>query len=287
MKNYLELVANVISHGSRKQNRTGVLTRSLTGQSLRFDDIDQHFPLVTTRRIPFRMIFEETMFFLRGETQTKILEEKGVGIWKGNTSREFLDKRGLNFLDEGDMGKGYGHQIRNFGSSGFDQLVSLISGLRNDPYDRRHVISHWCPYELKDSALPPCHIMHMYSVYQENEENYLDSSFVMRSSDVFHGLPFNIASYALMNILFSNCCGFIPRSLVYFGQDVHIYETHIDVGKQQLERSPKHLPQLILLKNLYKESVDDTIRELLNLKFEDIALKNYSPHSPLKAEMVI
>lgn len=284
MKNYLDLVANVISTGAKKLNRTGVVTRSLCGQSLRFDDIDQQFPLATTRNVPFRMIFEETMFFLRGETQTKILEEKGVGIWKGNTSREFLDQRKLFSLDEGDMGKGYGHQIRNFGSSGYDQLTSLISGLRNDPWDRRHVISHWCPFELKDAALPPCHIMHMYSVCSEN---YLDSSFVMRSSDIFHGLPFNIASYALINILISNCCKLIPRSLVYFGHDVHIYETHLDVAKQQVERTPRNLPQLELLKNLYKESVEDTVEELLSLKFEDVKLKNYSPHTALKAAMVV
>lgn len=287
MKNYLELVDSVVSTGAKKLNRTGVITRSLFGQSLRFDDIDQQFPLVTTRRIPFRMIFEETMFFLRGETQTKILEEKGIGIWKENTSRDFLDKRGLSSLEEGDMGKGYGHQIRNFGSSGYDQLTALISGLRNDPWDRRHVISHWCPFELKDTALPPCHLMHMYSVCREYEENYLDSSFVMRSSDIFHGLPFNIASYALINILISNCCGLVPRSLVYFGQDVHIYETHLDVAKQQLERIPKNLPQLVILKNLYKESVEDTIEELMNLKFEDVKLQNYSPHNALKVSMVV
>ena len=283
MKNYIELLSNVIANGAKKQNRTGVITQSLCGQSLRFEDIANNFPLVTTRRIPFRMIFEETMFFLRGDTQTKLLEDKGVNIWKGNTSRGFLDQRGLTHLEEGDMGKGYGHQIRNFGSSGYDQLVSLITGLREDPNGRRHVITHWCPYELDDTALPPCHLMHMYSVC----ENYLDSSFIMRSSDVFHGLPFNIASYALMNTLVANCCGLVPRSLVYFGWDVHLYETHINAAKQQILRTPKEPPKLILTKNLYHDSIEDTVRSLTTLRFEDVKLVEYLSHTALKAEMVV
>lgn len=293
MKNYIDLLNNILSFGEIKSNRTGTNTRTLIGQTLTFNDINCQFPLITTKRIPFRIIFEEIMFFLRGETQTKRLEEKGIKIWKGNTSREFLDKRGLFHLDEGNMGKGYGHQLRNFGTSGYDQLKALIYNLKTDPSDRRHVVTHWCPYELNDAALPPCHIVHMYSVSPPITTNsgttdrYLDSSFIMRSSDAFHGLPFNIASYALMNILVANCCGYIPRSLVYFGHDVHLYESHLDVVQEQITRKPQPLPKLVLGKQLHHQSLDETMKELLTLEFTDITLENYTPLGTLRAPMVI
>lgn len=287
MRQYLNLLNSIVVSGTRRENRTGVYTRSLLGQTLRFEDINGNFPLITTKRVPFRMIFEETMFFLRGDTQTKKLEEKGIKIWTGNTTRSFLDSRGLYHLEEGDMGKGYGHQIRNFASSGYDQLTELIRGLREDPWDRRHIISHWCPSEVKDAALPPCHIMHMYTVEQVDKEFYLDSSFVMRSTDTFHGLPFNIASYALINILLANCCGYKPRNLVYFGHDVHVYETHLDVVAKQLEREPYTSPRVLVKNKLYQESVAATVEELSKLTYEDIELIGYQSHKSLKAEMVV
>lgn len=287
MKNYLELLIEIMNLGTSNDNRTGVRAKSLIGKTLRFNNVNDFFPLITTRRIPFRLIFEETMFFLSGKTQTKYLENHNVNIWKGNTSRAFLDSRGLTHLEEGDMGKGYGHQIRNFGSTGYDQLKNLLIGLRNNPHDRRHVISHWCPSELADTALPPCHVMHMYSVSSDSDKKYLNSSFIMRSSDAFHGLPFNIASYALINVLISNCCGFTPGTLTYFAHDVHIYESHIDAVNHQLERCPKSLPILVINKNLYRDSIDDTLNELLSLSYEDVKLLHYDPYDSIKVEMVI
>lgn len=301
MRTYLNLLSDILARGTVKENRTGVHTHALVGAMLRFDNIDQQFPLVTTKSVPFRMVFEEIMFFLRGESQTKILEEKGINIWKGNTSRTFLDQRGLGHLDEGDMGKGYGHQIRNFGSSGYDQLRALIAGLRVDPYGRRHVITHWCPFELKDAALPPCHLMHMYSVGDANVDGAsvgdanvdggaggcLNSSFVMRSSDAFHGLPFNLAGYALLNILIANCCGLKPHTLVYFGHDVHIYKTHVNAVHMQMERDPKGFPKLVLKKNLYDDSIDETMKNLTSLTYDDVELIDYVAHPPIKVAMVV
>jgi len=287
MKNYIELLTEILSTGTTKKNRTEICTKYLTGKTLLFSNINDAFPLVTTRRIPFRLIFEETMFFLRGKTQTKYLEDINVNIWKGNTSREFLNSRGLYHLEEGDMGKSYGHQIRNFGSTGYDQLKILLIGLRTNPLDRRHVISHWCPPELDDAALPPCHVMHMYSVRTDKNIDYLDSSFVMRSSDAFHGLPFNIASYALINTLIAKCCGFTPGSLTYFAHDVHVYESHIDAVNEQINRQPMLLPRLLINKNIYLDSVDDTINELTNLSINDIQLINYNSYGPLKVNMVV
>lgn len=271
MKVYLDLLHDVVTNGISSTNRTGIPSQSLTGRSLRWN-LSDGFPIVTTRKVSFKIAFEETMFFLRGETHTKTLEEKGIGIWKENTSRQFLDSVGLTNLDEGDMGKGYGYQIRNFGGSGYDQLDTLLSGLKKDPTGRRHVISHWCPYQLSDVTLPPCHLMHMYSVKNDK----LDSSFVMRSSDVYHGLPYNIMSYALMNNIFSKYLGINPGELVYFGHDVHVYEPHIKVINQQLIRHPYPLPRLVINKNL------QTLQDILDLKISDCILDGYESHPALQ-----
>jgi len=233
---------------------------------------------LTTRQISFRIAFEETLFFLRGETQTKLLEEKKIGIWRDNTSREFLDERGLGHIEAGDMGKGYGYQIRNFGGTGHDQLATLLAGLANNPTGRRHVITHWCPNQLHEAALPPCHLLHMYSV----KNGRLDSSFVMRSSDLYHGLPYNIMSYALMNHIFASHLGLAPGELVYFGHDVHVYETHTRAVETQMSREPKQLPQLIIKKAL------PTIDDIMSLDYADCNLIDYNPHPALpKVDMAI
>lgn len=273
MKQYLELLRDVLENGSPRTNRTGIDSVSVFGRMLKFD-LGEGFPIVTTRKCSFKTAFEETMFFLRGKTQTKELD---IGIWKENTSREFLDSRGLNHLEEGDMGKGYGHQIRNFASSGFDQLEHLLEGLKNDPTSRRHVISHWCPHELSETALPPCHVMHFYSI----ESNKLNSSFVMRSSDAYLGLPFNIMGFAFINILFSHFLNLEPGTLTWFGHDVHLYVNQLDSVKIQLERDPLKLPRLKIEKPV------TSLRDLLSLTFQDLKLENYQHYPPLKVQMAI
>lgn len=288
MRNYLELLESILSRGTVKPNRTGVLAKSLTGQTLTFENIAAEFPLVTTRKIPFRLVFEETMMFLCGKTQTKdALESKNILIWQKNTSRSFLDSRGLKHLAVGDMGLGYGHQIRNFGSSGYDQLEALLVGLKLNPCDRRHVVTHWCPPELDQAALPPCHLLHMYSVDTANGVSYLDSSFVMRSSDAFHGLPFNIASYALINHLIAECCGFVPRKLVYFGHDVHIYDSHRAAVETLLTRTPRRPGTLLLKKSLYRESVAETLKQLESLTIDDVEVAGYTCCDAIKVDMVV
>ena len=277
MKNYLLLMKELVDSGRETPNRTGVTALSLTGRTLRWDLADG-FPILTTRRVSVRLAFEETLFFLRGETQTKSLERKGIAIWKGNTSAEFLASRGLAHLPEGDMGKGYGYQIRNFAGTGCDQLVRLLDGLRDDPYGRRHVVSHWCPNQLDECALPPCHVMHAYSV----RNGRLDSSFIMRSSDAYHGLPYNVMSYALLNHLFARHLGLEPGELVYFGHDVHLYSIHLSAVESQLAREPRLLPQLVVKKPI------PTLNDLLALQFEDIELAGYDPHPALqKLAMVV
>jgi thymidylate synthase len=276
MQNYNELIRDVLLNGVDKPDRTGIGSKAVFGRMLRWD-LSEGFPLQTTRRVPLRIAFEETMFFLRGQTDTKILEDKNVNIWKGNTTREFLDSRGLAHLPEGSMGAGYSHQWRNFGGdvgvpNGVDQIKLLLDGLKHDPGSRRHIVTAWNPQQLSETPLPPCHITNMYSVI----DNKLNSSFIMRSNDVPFGLPFNIAGYALLNHIFASHLGMIPGELVYFGWDVHIYQNQIDMCNEILEREPRPLPTLNIKKSL------STFDDILSLEWGDIELLNYDPHLDIK-----
>lgn len=287
MQNYKELLTDIIQNGVDKPDRTGIGSRAVFGRILRWD-LSKGFPLLTIRKVPMRIAFEETMFFLRGETQTKLLEEKNINIWKGNTSREFLDKRGLSNLPEGDMGKGYGYQWRHWESINkdvyfgwpkeTDQIADLLSGLKKDPYGRRHVVTGWNPGQLHEMALPPCHMLHMYSVEGDFTINQgsLNNCFVMRSNDVPFGLPFNIASYALLNHIFAKHLGMTPGELVYMGWDVHIYQNQMDMTYEMLEREPRALPKLIIHKDLA------TFDDILALQWEDIEIIGYDPHPDVK-----
>lgn len=292
MKNYLELLKDVIDNGVDKPDRTGIGSRSVFGRTLRWD-LSQGFPIQTTRKVPLRIAFEELLLFLRGQTNTKILEEKNINIWKGNTTREFLDKRGLQHLPEGDMGKGYGYQMRNWTSVDpkfygeeieTDQITELLKGLKSDPYGRRHVVTHWNPGELNEAALPPCHLMHMYSVEGDFTINNgkLNSCFIMRSSDIYLGLPTNIISYALLNHIFAKHLNLIPGDLVYFGWDVHLYNNQIDSVTEVLKRQPKPLPVLKINKDL------STFDDILALQWEDVELIGYDPHPAMpRVEMAV
>ena len=281
MQNYIDLIADILENGISKDDRTGVGNKSVFGRQLRWD-LSKGFPAITTRPSPFRIAFEETMFFLRGETDTKILEEKNVNIWKGNTTREFLDNRDMQHYPEGNMGLGYSHQWRNFGGTGpyslsdyvvgTDQVKELIDGLRSDPNGRRHIISAWNPNQLKETALPPCHILQQYLVFNGK----LNSIFYMRSNDVIYGLPFNIMGYALLNHLFAKLLNLEPGELVYSGADVHIYNNQIEMAEQQILRKPGTLPTLIIHKDI------STLDELLSLEFKDVTLEGYNPQPDFK-----
>jgi thymidylate synthase len=281
MQNFVDLLQDILQNGVDKSDRTGIGSRAVFGRQLRWN-LSEGFPIITTRKVPLRIAFEETMFFLRGEQDTKKLEAKKINIWKGNTTREFLDSRGLYTLEEGDMGRGYGVQWRDFGGHfgmhGVDQIKLLLDGMRKDPFGRRHVVTGWNPAELHMMALPPCHMLHMYSI---DPDGRLNNSFVMRSNDVPFGLPFNIMSYALLNHIFAKHLGLIPGELVYMGWDVHIYQNQMDMVKEQLTRTPKALPKFNIKKDL------STLDDIMNLQWEDVELIGYDPHPDIanKPEM--
>lgn len=276
MQNYLDLMKDILENGIDKGDRTGVGTRSIFGAMLTWD-LAAGFPNITTRKVAMRIAFEETWMFLRGITDTLVLEEKNIKIWKGNTTREFLDDRGLQHLPVGSLGTGYSHQWRNFGGTlggndGVDQIVELLDGLKNDPNSRRHIVTGWNPTQLAGSPLPPCHLYNQYAV----NNGRLDSSFVMRSNDVPFGLPMNMMGYALLNMVFAKYLGLQPGKLVYFGNDVHIYQNQIEMAREQIQRAPRALPRLLINKEL------NTFDDILNMEFTDLELVGYDPHPDFK-----
>lgn len=280
---YLELIDELIKNGDESLDRTGTGTKSLFGKQLKFSLEDNTLPLLTTKKVFFRGVVEELLFFLRGETQTKLLEEKGINIWKGNTSREFLDKKGLNYLEEGDLGKGYGFQWRSFGGSqehcinGIDQIAYLIDGIRNDPYSRRHIVTAWNPQQLDEMALPPCHWS--FQMYVRNGK--LSCLWNQRSVDTFLGLPFNIASYALLTHIIAKCSNLEAKEIIFNGGDVHLYNNHIEQAKIQLEREPFKFPKIKINKEI------KNISDIENLEFKDFELIGYESHKTIEAKMAI
>lgn len=286
---YLELLGEILQKGSQREDRTGVGTFSLFGTNLRFSLENSCVPMLTTKKMFVRGVVEELLFFLRGETDTKKLEEKGVNIWKGNTAREFLDKRGLNHLPEGDMGKGYGFQWRNFGghtedvfsvpleNKGIDQLKNVISSLKFNPTDRRIIMSAWNPYQMNEMALPPCHIMVQFYA----DAGKLSSQFYMRSVDTFLGLPFNILSYAILTHIVAHTVGMEAKELVFIGGDTHIYQNHLQQVSEQIKREPYPFPTMKINRRLCE------VEDIESLKFDDFEFINYQSHPSIKAEMAI
>ena len=250
-------------------------TLSLFGESMKFD-LSDGFPIITTRKIPLRIAFEETMFFLRGETDTKKLEEKKINIWKGNTSREFLDNIGHEAWAEGEIGPGsYGALWRGFPYNGgkIDQVKVTLDAMKNNPESRRHLISAWHPqYSLTEAALPACHMLYQYGI----KNNKLHSTFYMRSSDFIFGAPFNICGYALMQHIFAKYLNLDVGTLTYCAGDVHIYNNQISIVKEMVKRVPKKLPILIINKEL------NIFEDILSLEFSDIKLEGYEPYPDFK-----
>ena len=286
---YLDLLKEILEEGSLKHNRTGVDTKAVFGRMMRFN-LKEAFPILTTRKIFFRGVFEELMFFLRGDTNSKHLEEKGVNIWKGNTSREFLDGRGLNCLPEGEIGCAYSHQWRNFGGEhslipetkglkGVDQIAKVISQIKNDPTSRRIYIVGVNPAQEQFMALPCCHTYCQFICDPEKKE--LNCLFQIRSNDATLGLGFNTSQYALLLFLLAAVTGYTPNELVYVGIDVHIYSNHFDAVREQLKREPRPFPRLELNKKI------SSLEELESLQYEDLSLIGYDPYPNIKMDMVV
>lgn len=286
---YLNLLSDIISKGENRNDRTGVGTIGIFGTQLRFSLDGGKIPMLTTKKMFVKGVIEELLFFLRGDTDTKKLEVKGVNIWKGNTTREFLDKRGLTYLPEGDMGKGYGFQWRNFGGyeggytlsdfpiEGVDQLAEVIDKLKNNPNDRRIIMTAWNPSQLKDMALEPCHILAQFYAINGN----LSCQWYQRSVDTFLGLPFNIASYAILTHIIAQTVNMKPKEVIFVGGDTHIYKNHLEQVALQLTRKPYDFPTIKI--NKETKSVED----IEKLSYEDFEIIDYKCHPAIKAPMAI
>ena len=283
---YLDLIKKVMEKGTIRKTRNSN-TISLFGEKMEFD-ISKSFPLLTTKRVFFRGIVRELLWFINAKTDSKLLESDKVNIWKGNSSREYLDSIGLNSYREGDCGPIYGFQWRHFNAEytgpdsdytgkGIDQLGNIINLLKNDPTSRRMFMSGWNPCQLTEMALPPCHVSYQFYVRETNNTRYLDCLMYQRSGDLFLGVPFNIASTSLLVYILGNITEINPGKINIVIGDAHIYENHIEQIKTQLERIPNSFPTI---------NINKQLTSLEDLTYEDIILKNYKPHPAIKADMI-
>ena len=276
MKQYHELLKDILKNGEERNDRTGVGTISVFGRQLRFD-LTQGFPAVTTKKLAWKAVVSELLWFLEGSNDERRLAEILYGrpdsgrntIWTGNAEAAYWQPR-AKF--PGDLGRVYGVQWRDWG--GVDQVAKLIDGLKNDPTGRRHIISAWNVDELDQMALPPCHVMSQFYV----SKGKLSCHMYQRSVDVFLGLPFNIASYALLTHMVAHVCGLEVGELIISTGDTHIYSNHVEQVKEQLSREPYPLPTLWLNPN---------IKDIDSFTMETIDLDNYKCHSTIKAEMAV
>ena len=278
---YLHLLNFVLENGIKKETRNGI-TYSHFGSLMKFDvNNGMTFPLLTTKRVFFRGIVEELLWFLRGSTNSKELEAKGINIWKGNSSREYLDSMGLYRYSEGELGPIYGYQWRSFNGQ-IDQLKYLLEELQLKN-SRRAFISAWNPVQLKEQALPPCHIS--YNFYK-NDDEYLSCMMYMRSADLFLGVPFNIASTTLLTMIVAKVMNMKVKEVCVTICDNHIYDEHRDQVKEQLTKERFEFPQLIITKEIDTNlSIDEKIKWIEELTFQDFELKDYKCHSTIKAIM--
>ncbi len=290
MQQYLDLCRHVLEHGEKREDRTGTGTISIFGYQMRFD-LTNGFPLLTTKKVFYRGIFEELLWFLSGNTNIKPLVDKKVGIWnewpydkyskspdfKGETLEEFIEKirDDQEFADKyGNLGPVYGKQWRDF--NGVDQISQLIEGIKNNPFSRRHLVVAYNPSEVKDMALPPCHSLFQFYVSADGKK--LSCQLYQRSGDVFLGVPFNIASYSLLLAMVAQVCDLEPYEFVHTFGDVHIYLNHLDQINEQLSRTPRPLPKLVLNKD---------VKNIFDFKYEDIKIEDYDPYPAIKGAVSV
>lgn len=264
MQNYQDLLNHILDTGTDKGDRTGTGTRSVFGYQMRFNLADG-FPVVTTKKLHLRSIIHELLWFLKGDTNIKYLKDNGVGIWD-----EWAD-------EQGNLGPVYGYQWRNWPTPDgrhIDQIKQLVEGIKQNPDGRRHIVSAWNVADIQNMALPPCHCL--FQFYVANGK--LSCQLYQRSADVFLGVPFNIASYALLTLMVAQVCDLEPGDFIHTFGDVHLYSNHFDQAKLQLTRTPFPLPVMKL---------NPEIRDLFDFKYEDFTLENYQSHPGIKAEVAV
>jgi thymidylate synthase len=264
MRQYLELMQHVLEHGHRKTDRTGTGTLSVFGWQMRFNLADG-FPLLTTKKLHIRSIIHELLWFLKGDTNIRYLKENGVWIWD-----EWADPNG-------DLGPVYGKQWRRWEAADgrvIDQIAQVVESLRRNPDSRRHVVSAWNPGDVNDMALPPCHALFQFYV----ADGRLSCQLYQRSADIFLGVPFNIASYALLTMMMAQVCDYDLGDFVWTGGDCHLYLNHIEQARLQLTRQPRALPTMRL---------NPAIKDIFAFRYEDFTLEGYDPHPHIKAEVAV
>lgn len=282
---YLDSLHQILTRGSLKEDRTGTGTQSMFGMQCRYSLRGGILPLLTTKRVFWKGILHELLWFIAGSTNAKELSAKGVKIWEANGSREFLDKQGLTHREEGDLGPVYGFQWRHFGAEyenmhsdytgqGVDQLAQVIDKIKNNPDDRRIILCAWNPKDLPKMALPPCHAFVQFYV----SDNELSCQLYQRSADMGLGVPFNIASYALLTHMIAHITGLKAGDFVHTMGDAHIYLNHIEAIKEQLTREPRPFPRLVINRDV--DTVDD-------FKFDDFEVHGYNPHPKISMEMAV
>jgi len=264
MKQYLDLLQHVLEHGAQKDDRTGTGTYSVFGYQTRFD-LSQGFPVLTTKKLHLKSIIHELLWFLVGDTNVKYLQDNGVRSWN-----ELAD-------EDGELGPVYGAQWRSWrGADGrtHDQISSVVDQIKSNPYSRRHIVSAWNVAEIEKMALPACHNMFQFYV----AEGKLSCQLYQRSADIFLGVPFNIASYALLTVMFAQVCGYQPGDFVITFGDAHLYNNHLEQARMQLTREPMSLPEMW---------INPEVDSIFEFKFEDFELRGYQAHPHIKAKVSV
>lgn len=264
MQQYLDLLDHILENGVEKNDRTGTGTISCFGYQMRFD-LSEGFPVLTTKKLHLRSIIHELLWFLKGDTNIAYLKENGVRIWD-----EWAD-------ENGELGPVYGYQWRSWpapNGESVDQIANLIKSIRHNPDSRRHIVSAWNPALVDEMALPPCHCLFQFYV----AEGKLSCQLYQRSADTFLGVPFNIASYALLTMMVAQVCNLKPGTFVHTFGDVHLYKNHIEQAQTQLQRDPRPLPQM---------KINPAVKDIFEFRFEDFELVNYDPYPHIKAEVSV
>lgn len=280
MQQYLDLLQLILERGKDREDRTGTGTRGIFGHQMRFD-LREGFPLLTTKKLHIKSIIHELLWFLRGETHVKPLQDAGVRIWNEWATAEQTARFGRA---EGDLGPVYGHQWRNFGATlradgtyendGVDQIKRVLRDIVENPSSRRLIVTGWNPKEADQVALPPCHTLFQFYV----QDGELSCQLYQRSADVFLGVPFNIASYALLTMMIAHVTNLRPGEFIHTMGDAHLYKNHLEQAKTQLARAPKKPPTL---------RIAEGSRDLFAFRFEDFVLEGYDPHPHIAAEVSV